>query len=75
MKERKIFKIFFDKASKGNSGAIGRGGVIICPERNIETEYYWNIGNDMNNMNTMVEAYGLWKGLKQLEAMGVKKPL
>ena len=25
-------------------------------------EYYWNIGNDSNNM---AEAYGLWQGIKQ----------
>ena len=40
MKERKIFKLFFDGASKGNPGAAGGGGVIICPEGNIETKYY-----------------------------------
>ena len=56
MKERKIFKLFFDGSSKGNSGAAGEGEVVICCEGNIETEYYWNIGNDTNNM---AEAYGL----------------
>ena len=72
LKERKIFKLFFDGASKGNSGAAGGGGVIICPEGKTETKYYWNIGNDTNNM---VEAYGLWQGLKQLNPWGCKKPL
>ena len=68
MKERKIFKLFFDGASKGNSGMVGGGGVIIYSEGKIETEYYLNIGNDTNNM---AEAYGLWQGLKQLEAKGI----
>ena len=70
MKERKLFKLFFDGALKGNSGVAGGGGVIVCPEGNIEIEYYWNIGNDTNNM---AKAYGIWKGLKQLEAMGVEE--
>ena len=43
---------------------VGGGGVIIFPEGKIEIEYYWNIGEDSNNM---AKAYGLWKGLKQLE--------
>ena len=72
MKERKIFKLFFNEASKGNPRVAGGGGVIICPEGNIETEYYWNIGNDTNNM---AEAYGLWQGLKQLEAMGIEEAI
>ena len=46
MKERKIFKLFFDRSSKGNPGMVGEGGVIIFPEGKIEIEYYWNIGND-----------------------------
>ena len=57
MKERKIFKLFFDEASKGNPRMARGGGINIFPEGKIETEYYWNIGNDTNNM---VEVYGLW---------------
>ena len=72
MKERKIFKLFFDEASKGNLGATGGGGVILCLEGNIETEYYWNIGKDTNNM---AEAYVLWQRLKQLEAIGVEEAI
>ena len=64
MKERKMFKLFFDDASKGNPRKAGGGGVIICPEGNIEVEYYWNIGFDSNNM---AEVYGLWQGIKQLK--------
>ena len=37
MKERKILKLFFDMASKGNPGATRGGGIISCPEGNIDT--------------------------------------
>ena len=47
-------------------------GVIIFPEGNNETEYYWNIGNDTNNM---AEAYGLWQEFKQLKAMRVDEAI
>ena len=56
MKERKLFKIFFDEASKGNPGIARGGGVVIYPEGNNEHEYCWNIGIDTNNM---AEAYGI----------------
>ena len=35
-----MFKLFFDDASKGNPRKAGGGGVIICPEGNIEVEYF-----------------------------------
>ena len=63
LKERKIFKLFFDGASKGNPGKAGGGGIIIEPSGKIMMEYYWNIGQNTNNM---AEAYGLWQGVKQL---------
>ena len=72
MKERKIFKLFFDGASKVNPRMAGGGGVIIFPEGKIEVEYYWNIGNDSNNM---VEAYGLWQGIKQLKEKEVEEAI
>ena len=72
MKERKMFKLFFDGASKGNPGKAKGGGVIICPEGNIEVEYFWNIGLDSNNM---AEAYGLWQGIKQLKEKGVEEAI
>ena len=56
MEERNIFKLFFNGASKGNRGMTGGGGVIISSEGKTQTEYYWNIGQDSNNM---AEAYGL----------------
>ena len=37
MKERKMFKMFFNGASKGNPGMVGGGGVIICPKGKIES--------------------------------------
>ena len=56
MKERRIVKLFFDGASKGNPQMVGGGGVIISTEGEIEIEYFWNIGNDSNNMP---EVYGI----------------
>ena len=56
LRERKIFKLFFDGASKGNPGRARGGGVVINPRGKVEIEYSWNIGYDSNNM---VEAYGL----------------
>ena len=56
LRERNIFKLFFDGASKGNPGRAGGGGVVIYLDGKVEIEYYWNIGYDSNNM---AEAYGL----------------
>ena len=56
LRERKIFKLFFYGASKGNLGRAGGGGVIIEPGGNVVIEYYWNIGYNTNNM---AGAYGL----------------
>ena len=67
LRERKIVKLFFNGASKGNPKRAG-GGVVINPGGKVEIEYYWNIGYDSNNM---AEAYGLWQGLKQLQKKGV----
>ena len=67
-----MFKIFFDGASKGNPGKAGSGGVIMCPEGNIEVEYYLNVGFDSNSM---AEVYGLWQGIKQLKDKGVEEAI
>ena len=72
LKERKICKLFFDEASKGKIGALGGEGISKNPEGNFENEYYWNIGNDTNNM---AEACGLWQGLKQLKARGIEEAI
>ena len=64
LRERKVFKLFFNEDSKGNPGRAGGGGVIFDPGGKMESEYFWNIGYDSNNM---AEAYGLWQGLKQLK--------
>ena len=72
LKERKIFKLFFDGASKGNPGKAEGGGVIINPDGEVEVEYSWNIGYETNNI---AEAYGLWQGLKQLLGKKVEEVL
>ena len=38
--ERKIFKLFFDGASKENLGRAGGGGVVINLGGNVEIEYF-----------------------------------
>ena len=70
LKERKIFKLFFDGASKGNPGEARGGGVVINPTGKVEIEYSWNIGHETNNM---AEAYGLWQGLKQVQNVGANE--
>ena len=37
LKERKIFKLFFDGASKGNPGRARGGEVVIFPNGKIDT--------------------------------------
>ena len=34
LKERKLFKLFFNRDSKGNPGVAGGGGIIISVEQN-----------------------------------------
>ena len=36
LRERKIFKLFFDGASKGNPGRAGGGGIILEPGGKVE---------------------------------------
>jgi len=71
-KERRLFKLFFDGASKGNPGAVGGGGVIINPEEHKEITCSWSIGFDTNNQ---AEAYGSLMGLKQIQTLMVNKAL
>ena len=70
LRERKIFKLFFDGASKGNPGKAGGGGVVVNHTGKVEIEFAWNIGHDTNNM---AEAYGLWQGLKQVHNLGANE--
>ena len=39
LRERKIFKLFFDGASKGNPRSAGGERVIFYPGGNVELEY------------------------------------
>ena len=50
--------IFFDGASKGNSGKVGAGGLIFYPGGNLETSFSWGVGQTTNNQ---VELYTLLK--------------
>ena len=72
LRERKIFKLFFDGASKGNPGRAGGGRIILDSRGKVEIEYYWNIGYNSNNM---AEVYGIWQGLKQLKKKEVEEVL
>ena len=64
--------MFFYGASKGNPGMARGGGVVIFLKGKTKNGYYWNIGEDSNNM---VEVYGLWQGLKQLKDKGVDEAM
>jgi ribonuclease HI len=62
--------LFFDRASKGNPGAAGGGGVLLSPDETTEFTLSWGIGEDTNNI---VEALALWQGLHQALARKVKE--
>jgi ribonuclease HI len=61
--------LFFDRASKGNHGEAGGGGVIIDPEEIKVLLYSWGIDKDTNNI---VEALALWQGLSQAQIMNIR---
>jgi len=71
-KERRLFKLFFNGASKDNPGAAGGGGVIINLEEHKEITYSWSIDFGTNNQ---AEAYGSLQGLKQIQTLKVNKAL
>ena len=71
-KERRLFKLFFNGASKDNPGAAGGGGVIINPEEHKEITCSWSIGFGTNNQ---AKAYGSLQGLKQIQTLKVNKAL
>jgi len=60
--------LFFDGASKGNTGATGGGGVLIDPEERKILSYSWGIGKDTNNI---AEVLALWQGLSQALAKNI----
>jgi ribonuclease HI len=60
--------LFFEKASKGNTGEAGGGGLIIDPEEIKVISYSWGIGKDTNNI---VEALALWEGLSQAQLRNI----
>jgi len=71
-KERRLFKLFFNGASKDNPGAAGGGGVIINLEEHKEITCSWSIDFGTNNQ---AEAYGSLQGLKQIQTLKVNKAL
>jgi len=41
--------LFFDGASKENSGLAGGGGVLVRPTRFLEISFAWGLGIESNN--------------------------
>jgi len=54
--------LFFDGASKGNPGLVGRGGVLVSPTIHLELRFAWGLGIETNNR---AEALALWQGINQ----------
>jgi ribonuclease HI len=60
-KEKKhIFS--FDRASKGNPGLAGGGGILESPTRSMKLRFTWGLKTETNNR---AEALALWQGLIQ----------
>lgn len=64
--------LFFDGASKSNSGTTGAGGVIHNTNSRIISTYEWGLGSLSNNR---AEALALYQGLNQLQKFGIRKAL
>ena len=47
--------------SNSKLGVAGEGGVILCPDNKIETQYAWGLGVASNNQ---AEYLALWQGLE-----------
>lgn len=62
------FFLFFDGASKGNSGQARGGGVILSPHNSFLSSFSWGLGVDSNNK---AEAMALWQGLTQAQDRGI----
>jgi ribonuclease HI len=54
--------LFFDEASKRNSGLAGGGRILVSPTGLLELNFSWGIGIEMNNK---AEALALCQGLNQ----------
>ena len=62
--------LLFNRASKGNLGLVGVGGVIFYYEGNKYKEYAWGLGKKYNNG---VEWLALMKGLEIERNCGIKE--
>ena len=49
LRDKNIYSLFFDGASKGNLGVAGAGEILMDPEGKIEQTYAWGIGCRTNN--------------------------
>eukprot|EP00253_Pinus_taeda_P015500 PITA_15500 len=54
--------LFFYRASKGNPGFAGGGGVLLSPNGSEVIRFAWGLGKESNNR---AEALALWQGLSQ----------
>ena len=62
--------LFFDRASKGNPGLDGVGGVIFYPGVNKLKDYAWGLGKKSNNGAKWLS---LGKGLKIAISCGMEE--
>jgi ribonuclease HI len=60
---------YFDRASKGNRGEAGVGGILYDPGSKTTSRYHWYLGRDTNNK---VEAYALLKGVQLAHSKGIR---
>ena len=64
------WRLFFDRASKGNPGHAGGGGIIFEPSGNPHLSYAWYLGHASNNQE---EYLALWQGLNQARKLNIQK--
>ena len=62
-------KIFFNRASKGNPGKAGAGGLVFYPGGRLETIFSWGVGQLTNNQ---AELFALLKSYQIAKAVGHK---
>ena len=68
-RERKAYVLSFDRASKGNPGQAGGGGIIEKPTAEVLMRYAIGLGIASNNH---AEAMALWQGLCQAQSNGIR---